>query len=266
MTERDSGRLPAEGGATIPPPAIRQPAIILVEPQLGENIGAAARAMLNCGLTDLRLVCPREGWPSEKARASASGADPVLDSVRLFASVEEAISGLCHVYATTARSRDMVKRVVTPRQAAAELRVLTGAGQACGILFGPERMGLVNDHVALAGTIVSVPLNPDFTSLNLAQAVLLLGYEWYTAGDSTPPVETPTGDSAPAPAEQLDYFFRHLEAELDRSGFLRNVEKRPRMMRNIRNLFLRTGLTEQEVRTLHGILESLAHPQGGRSG
>lgn len=238
-----------------------QPAIILVEPQLGENIGAAARAMYNCGLTDMRLVRPREGWPSERARASASGADPVLDSVRLFDTAAAAVADLQHVYATTARGRDMVKRMVTPRQAAGELRALTGAGRSCGVLFGPERMGLVNDDVALAGTIVSVPLNPEFTSLNLAQAVLLLGYEWYASGDSTPAVEMPTGDSEPATAEQLQYFFRHLETELDRSGFLRNIEKRPRMVRNIRNLFLRTGLTEQEVRTLHGILEALANPR-----
>src|SRR6185437_3868678 len=150
------------------------PAIILVEPQLGENIGTTARAMFNCGLTELRLVKPRDGWPSAKARAAASGADPVIDGACLFPSLEAAIADLQHVFATSARDRDMVKRIVTPRVAAAEMRALEAAGRRCGILFGPERMGLLNDHLALADTVVTVPLNLAFSSLNLAQAVLVL--------------------------------------------------------------------------------------------
>ena len=234
------------------------PAIILVEPQLGENIGTAARAMLNCGLTDLRLVQPRDGWPSDKARSAASGADRVIDGARLCETTEAAIAGLQRVYATTARQRDMVKRIVTPRRAAAELRALTAEGQACGVLFGPERMGLVNDHVALADTLVTVPLNPGFSSLNLAQSVLVIGYEWFTAADATPPEQLPAGDSAPASKAQLQRFFEHLEEELDRSGFLRVAEKRPSMVRNLRNLLQRAQLTEQELRTLHGVVTALA--------
>ncbi|MGH7091855.1 MAG: RNA methyltransferase, partial [Stellaceae bacterium] len=155
------------------------PAIVLVEPQLGENIGTAARAMYNCGLTDLRLVRPRDGWPNAKAQAAASGADPVLDRARLYDSVEAAIAELTRVYATTARDRYMVKRMLTPRAAATELRDFAAQGEACGILFGPERTGLLNVHVAAADTVVTVPLNPAFSSLNLAQAVLIVGYEWF---------------------------------------------------------------------------------------
>jgi tRNA/rRNA methyltransferase len=237
------------------------PAIVLVHPQLGENIGTATRAMLNCGLTDLRLVAPRDGWPSDKARSAASGADAVLDRARLFDTVEAAIGDLQHVYATTARDRDMVKRVVTPRRAAAELRALTCEGRACGILFGPERAGLLNDHVVLADAVISVPLNPAFSSLNLAQAVLLIGYEWLVAGDATPPAELPTGDSAPASKETLITLFEHLEEELDRNGFLRNAAKRPSMVRNLRNLLQRAQCTEQEVRTLHGVITAFAGPR-----
>jgi tRNA/rRNA methyltransferase len=237
------------------------PAIILVNPQLGENIGTATRAMFNCGLTDLRLVAPRDGWPSDKARSAASGADAVLDKAQLFDTVEAAIGEFQHVYATTARDRDMVKRVVTPRQAAAELRAHIGEGRACGILFGPERAGLLNDHVVLADTVISVPLNPAFSSLNLAQAVLIIGYEWFTADDTTPPAALPTGDSDSAGKKSLISLFEHLEEALDRTGFLRNVEKRPSMVRNLRNLLQRAECTEQEVRTLHGVITSLAGPR-----
>jgi tRNA/rRNA methyltransferase len=234
------------------------PAIILVEPQLGENIGMTARAMFNCALTDLRLVKPRDGWPSDKARSASSGADPVIDGAQLHSTVEAAIADLQHVYASTARDRDMTKRVVTPRQAAGEMRALIGEGRACGVLFGPERSGLLNDHIALADTVITVPLNPAFSSLNLAQAVLLIGYEWLTSSDATPPSEILTGDSEPATKEELQLFFDRLEAELDRNGFLRNLEKRPSMVRNIRNLFQRAHCTEQELRTLHGMISAFA--------
>src|SRR5712671_5241659 len=157
------------------------PAIILVEPQLGQNIGTAARAMANCGLDDLRLVRPRDGWPSDKAVAAASGADAVLDKARLYPSIAAAIADLSHVYASTARDRYMVKRELTPRHAAEEMREFLARDEPCGVLFGPERTGLVNDDVALADTVITVPLNPAFSSLNLAQAVLIVGYEWFTA-------------------------------------------------------------------------------------
>ncbi|MFO1152067.1 MAG: RNA methyltransferase [Rhodospirillales bacterium] len=234
------------------------PAVILVEPQLGENIGMAARAMLNCGLTDLRLVAPREPWPNDKAVAAASGADVVLDRARLYPSAAVAIGDLTLVFATTARERDMTKRVVMPRRAAAEIRHHMAAGGHAGVLFGREAKGLVNDEVALADAIVAAPLNPAFRSLNLGMAVLLIGYEWLTCADQSPssllamPPET-----RPARKTELLGLFEHLESELDTCGFLRNVQQRPTMVRNLRNALGRAGFTEQEVRTLRGIVACL---------
>lgn len=234
------------------------PAVILVAPQLGENIGTAARAMLNCGLTELRLVAPRDGWPSEKARAAASGADVVIDGARVFDRLEDALADCTLVYATTVRERGMVKPVVTPRRAAAEMRAAIAAGNRVGLLFGPERMGLTNDDVSLADTIITAPLNPAFGSLNLAQAVLLVGYEWFQAGDATPPRDLPYGHSVPATREELLRLFAHLEQELDAGGFFRTEDKRPSMIRNIRAIFERPALSDQEVRTLHGIITALS--------
>ena len=238
------------------------PAVILVEPQLGENIGTTARAMFNCGLTELRLVKPRDGWPNKKAIAAASGADAVLEKARLYERVEDAIADLRHVYAATARDRYMVKRILTPRAAAAEMRSFRAAGEGCGILLGPERTGLVNDHIALADTVLTVPLNPAFSSLNLAQAVLLIGYEWFTSGDETPADQLVTGHSKPATKEELLRFFGHFEEELDRSGFLRTRDKRPGMIRNLRNFFQRAQPTAQELRTLHGVITAFVGPRG----
>jgi tRNA/rRNA methyltransferase len=240
------------------------PAIVLVAPQLGENIGTAARAMMNCGLDDLRLVCPREGWPSAKAASAASGADAVLAKARLYPDTAAAIGDLAHVYAATARDRHMVRRQVTPRQAAAEMRAHVAAGEPCGVLFGPERTGLVNDDVALADTVLTVPLNPAFSSLNLAQAVLIVGYEWFTAAAPASPEILRSGGSRPARKEELLNFFAHLEEALEISGFLREPEKRPRMVRNLRSLFQRARCTEQEIRTLHGVVTSLAGPRRRR--
>ena len=237
------------------------PAIILVEPQLGENIGTAARAMMNCGLDDLRVVRPRDGWPSDKAVGAASGADSVLAKARLYPDVPAAIADLVHVYAATARDRGMVRREVTPRQAAAEMRQWLAAEESCGILFGPERTGLVNDDIALADTVLTVPLNPAFSSLNLAQAVLIVGYEWFTAGSTTPPERLRRGGSRPATKAELINFFEHLEEELIRSGFLRHPESRPHMVRHLRSLFQRAQCTEQELRTLHGVVTSFAGPR-----
>jgi tRNA/rRNA methyltransferase len=234
------------------------PAVILVDPQLGENIGTAARAMLNCGLGELRLVRPRDGWPNEKARAAASGADSVVEGARLFDSTEAAVGDLAHVYATTVRPREMVKPVLTPRAAAARLRAHAAAGEACGVLFGPERAGLTNDDIALADAIVTVPLNPGFASLNLAQAVLLVAYEWFQAGDATPPERTDTGGAAPATQAEIDRLFRHLDAELEAGGFYRVEEKKPSMRRTLRTILQHAALTDQEVRTLHGVFTALS--------
>ncbi len=244
-----------DGGAA--PPG--GPAIILVEPQLGENIGAAARAMLNCGHADLRLVRPRDGWPQRRAAEASSGADAVIGNARLFDTTAAAIADLNRVYATTARHRGMIKPVVTPRTAAAEMRAAAARGERAGVLFGPERTGLVNDDIPLADTILQVPLNPAFSSLNLAQAVLLVGYEWFQAGSDAPSRALVTNETRPATKDELLNFFAHLEQELDDCGFLRNVEKRPVMVRNIRNMFQRAELTEQELRTLHGIVKELVH-------
>ena len=244
------------------------PAIILVEPQLGENIGFAARAMANFGLSELRLVSPRDGWPSEKARSAASGA-PVLDDVKTYPSVESAIGDLNFVLATTARLRDMVKPVLTPESAARELAARVARGERTGVLFGPERTGLENDTIALADAVVTAPVNPAFASLSLPQSVLLLSYEWLktcapdmSLGRATetdgPAVEgMDISDTRPATRAELLGLFEHLETELDASGFLRPPEKRPTMVRTIRNMFHRMGATEQDIRTWRGIVASL---------
>src|SRR6266849_5895351 len=237
------------------------PAIILVEPQLGENIGTAARAMMNCGLDDLRLVRPRDGWPSAKAVAASSGADTVLEKARLYPSVPAAIADLVHLYAATARDRGMVRREVTPRRAAVEMRAWLATGEPCGVLIGPERTGLVNDDVALADTVLTVPLNPAFSSLNLAQAVLIVGYEWFTAKTEPKPETLHTGHSRPANKAELLRFFEHFEEALCQSGFLRHPDKRPSMTRNLRNLFQRALCTEQELRTLHGVITAFVGPR-----
>lgn len=235
------------------------PAIILVEPQMSENIGTAARAMGNVGLVDMRLVRPRLSHLDDKAISTASGADAILHQARVFDTLEEAVADLTTVYASTARRRDMVKRIVTPRVAATEIRAAYAlpTPQPCGILFGRERTGLENSDVAIAQAVIEVPLNPSFCSLNLAQAVLLIGYEWFSAVDVTPPEQPVERGSTPATLGDLDGFYRHLETELDACGFLRLPAKRPGMINNIRSIFARAALTVQEVRTLHGIVTEL---------
>ena len=238
------------------------PAVILVRPQLGENIGMVARAMLNCGLSELRLVRPRDGWPSASAEAAASGALSVIEGVQLFSSTKAAIADLHRVYATTARPRGMVKPIVTPAQAAVELREELAGGRKAGLLFGPERSGLVNDDIALADAALTVPLNPAFASLNLAQAVLLIGHAWFLAGDATPPRQLETNAARPASKSELVNFFERLEAELDETGFLFPPEKRPIMVRNLRNMFQRMAPTESEINTLHGVVVALRGKKG----
>jgi tRNA/rRNA methyltransferase len=237
-------------------PVAAEPAIVLVEPQLSENIGTAARAMANFGLTDLRLVKPRDGWPSDKARSAASGADHVIDRVRVFTSLPEAIADLTFVYATTARMREVAKRVVGPREAASASLAQIRVGNAVGYLFGRERTGLNNEEVSLADEILTLPVNPSFSSLNIAQAVLIVAYEWrLVAAGETLPFATEIAEQAPR--DQLVAMFEHLENALDDAGFFRPSEKRPHITLAIRAMLQRAGLTEQEVRTLRGMIAAL---------
>ena len=239
------------------------PAIILVEPQLGENIGMAARAMLNCGLGDLRLVKPRDGWPNEDAIKAASGADQVIEGAKLFDRTADAVAGLNRVYATTARIRDMTNRIVTPAQAALEIRDFVTSDDTAGILFGREAKGLKNDDLTHADTLIMAPVNPAFRSLNLAQAVFTVAYEWLKlSDDSRPSVLAIPKETRPANKAELLGLFEHLEGELDKSGFFHVTEKRPVMVRNIRNMLQRAGLTEQEIRTFRGIISSLTKRRG----
>ena len=253
-----------------PKPARLAPAIILIEPQLGENIGFAARAMANFGLTELRLVAPRDGWPNDKARGAAAGADSIIDGTKVYPSLEAAVADLTFLLATTARPRGMVKPVLTLEGAARELAARGGKGERTGVMFGPERSGLDNDAISLADAIVTAPVNPSFASLSLPQTVLLIAYEWLQAQGSELPLGRATSCDGPA-TEGLDMtgtrtatrselfgLFEHLEGELDRSGFLRPPEKRPTMVRAIRNMFHRMGITEQDVRTWRGIVGSLS--------
>lgn len=246
----DDGAYPVSPVRTRPAPAV-----ILVEPQLAENIGMAARAMANFGLSELRLVAPRDGWPKKGARAAASGAAHVLDGAKLYASVGEAIADLRFVLATTRRARGQMKRVLTPAEALPDLHRRIGAGEEVGILFGRERAGLENDEVSLADAILTFPVDPAFGSVNLAQAVLLVGYEWSRAAGAAPPLadrRTP-----PAPRAMIVSFFDYLEAELDAVKFY-PADKKPIMARNMRDIFHRLELTEQDVRTLRGAVRALA--------
>jgi tRNA/rRNA methyltransferase len=238
------------------------PVIILVEPQLGENIGAAARAMLNCGLTRMRIVKPRDGWPNPRAVAAASGADSVIDQAQIFDSTSAAIADLDYVLATTARQRDMVKIIYTPEAAADELRARAARGHRAGILFGPERTGLMNDDIPLADAVVTIPVNPEFASLNLAQGVLLIGYCWWRLGQQAEPARLETGGNRPANKAELENLFARLEEGLEAGGFYTTEQQRPTMIRNMRNLLQRAQMTEQEVRTFHGVIVALRGQAG----
>jgi tRNA/rRNA methyltransferase len=266
-------RRAAQTGA--PPPQGDTPVLVLVRPQLADNIGMVARAMANFGLEHLRLVTPRDGWPNEKARIAASGANFIIDGAQAYPAFEPALDGLQWVAATTARQRDLAKAVLTPEQAVAEMRRRLADGQRCGIVFGPERNGLETDEVANADAIVMAPVNPTFASLNLAQAVLLVSYEWMkqTGGGTLGRVttyEAPIAPglhmrgSSPAGRQDLIGFFEHIERELDASGFFTAPDKRPSVVQNLRSMFVRMGATEQEIRTLRGIVKALAHPKAPR--
>lgn len=237
------------------------PCIILTAPQLAENIGACARVMANFGLADLRLVNPRDGWPQERAWASASGADWPLDDARVFDSVEAAVADLQLVYATTARPRELQLPVLTPRVAAAELARATGGGERVGLLFGGERAGLETADIALCQAVVTIPIDPRFRSLNLAQAVALNAYEWRMTQTDAPP---PNFREGPPPAEGAAMLglFEHLEHELDEAGFFHPPEKRPSMVQNLRTALSRARFSDQEVRTFRGVVTALSRGRG----
>jgi tRNA/rRNA methyltransferase len=233
-----------------------QPAIILVRPQLGENIGKAARAMLNFGLTELRLVAPRDGWPNPDAGPSAAGADAVLEGAVVFDTLADAIADCGQVFATTVRKRDMVKEVVTPVEAAR--RVHETPGKAA-FVFGPERSGLETEEVAMARAIMTVPVNPEFGSLNLAQAVILAAYEW----SKYQPLAQPTAITLdpPAPQDELDGLIDHLESMLEKTGYYYPPDRAPTTRRTMRLVLTKPAWTSNEVRTLRGVLSAIQRPR-----
>ncbi len=236
------------------------PTFILVRPQMGENIGAAARAMWNFGIDRMRLVDPRDGWPNERAVAMASGAARVIDNARLVEQTDEALDDLNYVYATTARSRDLTKPVLDPAAAMADAYARIADGQKVGVMFGPERAGLENADLVWAQALVSVPVNPAFASLNLAQCVLLMAYEWGQASGAEVPA--PSGKGRPAEGIERTRLVEALEARLTRADYYRPSDKAESMRENLRNLVARLDLTDADIRTLHGVFRALAdrHP------
>lgn len=233
-----------------------KPIIVLVNPQMGENIGAAARAMLNGGLTEMRIVAPRDGWPNPKADAMAAGAMDHI-TISLFDTTADAIADCHYVYSTAAQERTMVKPILTAKGGAAEMRAKLQEGKKIAILFGPERSGLHNEDVLRTNAMISIPLNPEFSSLNLGQAVLVIAYEWSQLVYNAPDRVLPTGKSLPATAAEFDNFCARLEEILDEKHFFRVEEMKPTMMGNIRNLFVRAEATDQELQTMHGIFSAL---------
>ncbi len=234
-----------------------QPAIVLVRPQMGENIGAAARAMWNFGLDRMRIVAPRDGWPNPKAVAMASGAGRLLDEAQMVDTTAQAVEGAHFVMATTARARDLTTPVFTPEAAMKEARDRIGRGEQVAILFGPERSGLENDDIARANAVINVPVNPDFASLNLAQCVLLLGYEWRKQTVDVPEVRTNMHKTDWATAVEIEKLGDHYEDRLDTAGFFFPETKAAGMKMNLRNLWSRMALTQADVQTLHGVLRQM---------
>lgn len=237
------------------------PCVILSAPQMAENIGAVARAMANFGLDDLRLVKPRNGWPQRRAWETSSGADWILDAARVFDRMEDAIGDLGVVHAATARPRETVQPVMTPRESTEALRAAAGAEVRVGLLFGGERAGLDTADIALAHGIVTIPVDTRFASLNLAQAVVVNAYEWWVAHEASPPAYF-REHAPPAPQAAVHGLFEHLERELDEAGFFFPPEKRPTMVRNLRVALGRAHLNDQEVRTFRGVVASLARCRG----
>lgn len=235
------------------------PAFILVRPQMGENIGAAARAMLNFGLERMRIVAPRDGWPNSAAVALASGAGRVLDQAGLFPDVQAAIADCDFVFATTARGRELTKPIYTPEAAMDHARALVAAGKKVGVLFGPERAGLENEDVVLANAIVTVPVNPEFASLNLAQCVLLMGYEWRRQTVPAEAIVMEMARTEMASGIEVEKLGDHFEERLEAAGFFFPEAKVPGMKASLRNMWSRLGLTKAEVQTFHGMLRQIAY-------
>jgi tRNA/rRNA methyltransferase len=234
--------------------------IVLVRPQLGQNIGKAARAMLNFGLTELRLVAPRDGWPNPDAGPSASGADVVLEKAQVFDKVEQAIADCNHVFASTVRRRDLVMPVLRPEEMAGRI---AAAPERSAILFGAERSGLETDEVALANVIVTVPINPEFGSLNLAQAVILLAYEW--SKQSNLAVPTAKAVEAPAPHGDVEGMIAQLNEELDRKGYFHPPSRTQATKNTLRTIFTKTGWSSREVKAVRGIIRALVDPPRRRT-
>ena len=233
------------------------PTVILVGPQMGENIGASARAMWNFGLDRMRLVNPRDGWPNPAAQATASGASPVMDNVQIFDTTPAAIGDLTYIFATTARSRDLTQRVVTPELAMQEAREMIGRGEKVGVLFGPERAGLDNDDIVHADALISIPVNPAFASLNLSQSVLLLAYEWMRQSTAAPSETMQMAGADFAEKVEVQKLVERLEQDLDERGFFFPEAKAQSMKQTLRNMFSRLPLTQADIRTLHGIIRNL---------
>ncbi|QHQ34866.1 RNA methyltransferase [Algicella marina] len=232
------------------------PVFVLVRPQMGENIGAAARGMWNFGLDRLRLTNPRDGWPNPRAVAMSSGAAQVIDNVNVYETTDEAIADLNYIYATTARSRDLTKKVFTPQDAMADAHARIARGERVGVLFGPERAGLENADVVPASALISVPVNPSFASLNLAQCVLLMAYEWSRSSQAALP--HPDSKAPPAKAHEVAMLLQKLDTRLEAAGYFWPDQKVASKRENLRNLISRLELTDADVRTLHGIFNSLA--------
>jgi tRNA/rRNA methyltransferase len=239
------------------PPA---PAIVLVRPQLGENIGKAARAMLNFGLTDLRLVSPRDGWPNPSAGPAASGADIVLERAQVFDSVADAVGDCPFVYATTVRKRGLVVPVLSPEEAAREIRANDGAS---AVLFGAERSGLETDEVAIAGKIVTVAVNPEFRSLNLAQAVILLAYEWSKGAELAVPTEGEEREPR-APHEHLEGLVGQLFDALEAADYFHPPDRTPATKNTLRTILTKAGWSTREVQAMRGVIRALAEPRRSR--
>jgi TrmH family RNA methyltransferase len=247
-----------EGGARLTPPLGESPIVVLVRPQMAQNIGTTARAMANGGLFHLRIVAPRDGWPQPNAYAAASGADAILDAAQVFPDIPSAIADCHRVLGTCPRPRHVIVPILDARAAAAELRAVNARALRVAVLFGPERAGLESDDLAYCDTLVRYPLNPQHNSLNLAQAVMILAYEWWMQAEATPARELQTNGTRVATKGDLEAFLTRLIAELDAAGFLHNPPKRPGMIRNLRHWFERGEVTEQELRTLHGVVTELS--------
>ncbi|HBN22221.1 MAG TPA: rRNA methyltransferase [Holosporales bacterium] len=235
-----------------------KPVVILSRPTLSQNIGSCARAMLNFGLTEMRLIDPQANWLDSDARALSASADSILEKAVVFKTPQEAFADLQGIYATTARPRDMIKEAISPREAAIEVNESINSGKKIGLLFGSEKCGLDNDEIALCDKIITIPLNPDFSSINLAQAVILVSYEMYQGCQNAPARDVLwERDDQEAPREELFGFYKHLEGALEKGGYFQVDHKRELMQRNLRNMFSRASMTSQEVRSLRGVITAL---------